>query len=728
MSESASRTSGSQVLRPRARLIRTLGDELISSEIVAISELVKNSYDADATRVMIRFCPPLEPGAGSIEILDNGHGMSLETIRTVWLEPANPLRKREQRSELFRRRVLGEKGIGRFASARLARFLEIVTRRTGSASEVKALFDWSLFENDDKYLDEIEILWEETDSTEILPGGTMRFLWPEGCSADDDQTHGTILRMEGVRSSWGQEQFVALRTSLSRLISPFEGSDDEAPFRIFLHLPEEFQGLAGAVEPSEILSNPHYVIRGIIDKDGGYDLEIEGSNLKVARQTRSGRFRVPSSPNGNTESRAPECGPFWLELRVWDRDTPSLRELANQYHSSVTDVRRDLNAAAGINIYRDRFRVLPYGEPRNDWLRLDLRRVQNPTTHLSNNQIVGYVLITSDENPELRDQSNREGLMETRAFSDLQCLLKQVLVYIETIRYDVRREEQNTEKPTGLMFGMELTDISDYVRREYPNDTTLDMMITQRSSDIEVNVSKIAQMLSRYRNLSTLGQLIDAVLHDGRTPLTKIGNESIIGLRNSRRITDPNNKKQVEKHFNAIIAYKDILASLFARIEPFGGRKRPRPSSQSLEDLIRNAFSILESDIRELHVDIQIPDTNTLLIVDQSEIQLIFINLLQNSLYWLHNVPIDQREISISIRNIPEERVEVIFSDSGPGVPQDIRDLIFDPYFSTKPDGIGLGLSIVGETLAEYYSGTLELIDSDLLPGASFRIRMGRRN
>ena len=106
----------------------------------------------------------------------------------------------------------------------------------------------------------------------------------------------------------------------------------------------------------------------------------------------------------------PQCGPFSIELRVWDRD--ALGCLAHERGATITDVRRDLDAAAGINIYRDGFRVLPYGEPRNDWLRLDLRRVQNPAMRLSNNQIMGYVLISADKNSQLRDQSNREGLIE----------------------------------------------------------------------------------------------------------------------------------------------------------------------------------------------------------------------------------------------------------------------------------------------------------------------------
>src|SRR5215813_4222664 len=98
MAEPASRISGTHALRPRARILRTFGDELISSETVAVIELVKNSYDADATRVLVRFAAPLEVGSGTIDVIDDGHGMSTETVTDVWMEPATLFRAVERRS------------------------------------------------------------------------------------------------------------------------------------------------------------------------------------------------------------------------------------------------------------------------------------------------------------------------------------------------------------------------------------------------------------------------------------------------------------------------------------------------------------------------------------------------------------------------------------------------------------------------------------------------------
>ena len=125
-----------------------------------------------------------------------------------------------------------------------------------------------------------------------------------------------------------------------------------------------------------------------------YDLSIRLRG-QTEFESVSGQFVFP-------DEHKPQCGPFDIELRVWDREAEDLAELVEVSGSTLKDVRRDLDAVAGINVYRDGFRVFPYGEPRNDWLRLDLRRVQKPPVRLSNNQIMGYVAISADRNPQFR--------------------------------------------------------------------------------------------------------------------------------------------------------------------------------------------------------------------------------------------------------------------------------------------------------------------------------------
>lgn len=720
MAEPISGATEPEVFRPRAHLLRTLGDELISSETVAVIELVKNAYDADATHVIVRFQEPLEIGQGQIEVIDNGHGMSLETVQHAWMEPATRLKKHQSRSRRLQRRVLGEKGIGRFAAVRLANSLEVVTRHVGTDSEIWAFFDWSQFDDEEKYLDQVKVTWEERELKEICPDGIFQSL-----GLTNQAPHGTILRMKELRTTWEEKQVQELYIGLSRLILPVSGQEELSPadtFEVYLQFPLPFETQSGKVEPPEILMRPHYMLTGHVDQEGHYNLMIK---LKEADDPEviQGQFVL-------RQKHLPRCGPFRVELRVWDRDSTSINETAQEHGSTVRDVRRDLNNAAGISIYREGFRVLPYGESHNDWLRLDLRRVQNPTMRLSNNQIVGYVLISADDNPDLRDQSNREGLIEGPALDDLRELSELVISELETRRYNARRSADEFKiGKRGLFVDFNLAAVHDLAKQRYPDDTELIALVEDKEKDLERRVAEVQAVLGRYRRLATLGQLIDTVLHEGRTPVAKISNAANLGLRDIERVGGDYNEliHKVGQRLNFIKRQTGILSTVFRKIQPFGGRKPGRPKTVRLEQVIADAFSILSEEIAQIGAQIKLPDTDTKVTVDSVEIQLIIINLLQNSLYWLDRVPQEHRQIAVEIRRSSIEEVEILFSDSGPGIQSEFQESIFAPYFSTKPHGVGLGLAIVGDIVSEYYEGKLELIEAGSLPGATFRITLRKR-
>src|SRR6266508_1484013 len=730
MSNGDKQNMTSQVLRPRARLLRTLGDELISNEAVAVIELVKNAYDADATRVLVRFQGPLQLDKGSIEVLDNGHGMSLETIKTAWMEPATLMKKNRPRSEQRHRRVLGEKGIGRFAASRLAGFLEVVTRKHQMDKEVRVFFDWKQFDDEQKYLDQVEVLWEEVPPSEICSGGTLEILrdeaiWGKASALEQEQiSHGTILRMEQLRNSWEKKQFEELATKLARLISPsfeHESLKNKDAFQIYPDLPSPFSHLSGIVGPPQAWQTPHYMIKGDIDDKGNYNLTLKLKGQET-EERKTGQFILG-------DKRLPQCGPFHIELRVWDREAGDLAPLVKEFNSSLSDVRRDLDDVAGINIYRDGFRVLPYGEPRNDWLRLDLRRVQNPTMRLSNNQIMGYILISADANPKLRDQSNREGIMDGPAMDDLNTLTKMVLALVESPRYALRRPETSPIQRGGLFSNLNLSSIRNRIKQQYPQDKELLDVVEAKEVELEHKVAEFQRVLARYMRLSTLGQLVDAVLHDGRAPLAMIKNEAFLGLRDIDR-SDARSSGDLSKsrqRLDLIHTQSDMLSAIFRRIEPFGGRKRGKPEQIILEQIIADAFAVLQSEIDEVGATISLPSTQNLVTEDNAEIQEVIINLLQNSLYWLREVPNDRRRIAVDVQRSPDDAIEIVFADRGPGIEPEIREHIFDAYFSTKPDGVGLGLAIAGQIVADYYDGSLELIETNSLPGATFRITLRRR-
>jgi signal transduction histidine kinase len=745
------KTDQGTALRPRARLLRTLGEELISSEVVAVIELVKNAYDADATRVLIRFTGPLEPDKGCIDVIDDGHGMELETVQTVWMEPATSSKRGTvRRTEKFRRRFLGEKGIGRFASSRLTHELEVVSRKEGSPKEVYGIFDWDQFEDENKFLDQVLVLWEERQPVEVKPGGAIDLLW-----GDDEmpparkREKGTILRMARLKQKWEANHFEALRRSLARLVSPSftkKREDEKDPgFEVTMDLPPEFSQFSSKVEQPPILKHPHYLVSGSIKPDGTFSLlyrtlaeggeeEFKGRFARV--KDAKGRFdlRNVADPRADsderpTETKPIECGLINLELRVWDRD--ELGNVVQKTHSTIQDVRNDLDALAGINIYRDGFRVLPYGEPKDDWLRLDLRRVQNPTLRLSNNQIYGVVQISADTNPRLRDQSNREGLDENQALQDLRDVMTEVLSRLETMRYAARpRATSKSTRPVGGLFaGLDLKPLADYVAKQLPQDKQAKDLVEKTAESFGGHLKEIQTVLGRYQRLATLGQLIDHVLHEGRQPIASINSEAALGLEDVRRAERVGGEfvTKAAGRFTVIRKQGDVLSIAFRRMEPFGGRRRGRPTQLYLEEIIRDAFGIFADDSARLNTKIGLPRTQTLVRVDPAEIQEVIINLLQNSLYWLEQVNEEKREIEVKVERKGQDHVDILFSDSGPGVPPENRELIFEPYFSTKPEGVGLGLSIVGEIVSDYYEGSLQLLDTGPLRGANFLISLRKR-
>lgn len=721
-------------LRPKARIMRAIGDELISSELVAISELVKNSYDADATRVLIRFEEPLEKGKGKVMIMDDGHGMSLDTIRTTWLEPATSFKRKRRKSKSGNRRMLGEKGLGRFGASRLADDLLVISREPETPTEALVYFDWSQFDDDDKYLEQVEIIPEEIEPTDIKKGGDISKLWDVDQSqpSDEEISRGTILLMKGLRINWTRQDFVDLRTKLSRLVSPFANVD----FEIFLQVPNPNSDLSGIIEPSDVFQHPLYQLDGIVNEYGEYKLSIKalGEEVNIEGVT-------PDIPKNYTDFKKNDmsnelfktnCGGFSLSLRAWDKDSESLKKLASEFGTSVRDIRRDLNEIGGISVYRDGFRVLPYGEQGNDWLRLDNRRIQNPGMRIGNDRIAGYVSINSENNPELSDLSNREGIVDSLALKQFKYLITSMLAELEKVRYSLRHKDSPPKPSPGSIFkDFDLNAVYNYVVNRYPEDDELKRFVSEQKTELDKRVKAAQDVIGRYRRLATLGQIVDAVLHEGRPLLLRMANQLEDGLEITKQIDESDCVKSVSRIYailEEVSKRRDNLTTVFRRIEPFGGRRRGRPKEVIFEHLVRESFAIFAGDLRRSNIKVTYPESEHNVTVDSAEIQEVFINLILNSIYWLNEMPKDSRQILVTVNQYTDGELEVIFSDSGPGV-KDLEhpDIIFHPYFSLKPNGTGLGLNVVGEIVYDYYDGEVLLLEDGPLSGLTFRILFKRR-
>ncbi|WP_454048784.1 sensor histidine kinase [Cellulomonas sp. Marseille-Q8402] len=733
--------SGSGALRPKARLLRTLGSDLISSDKVALIELVKNSYDADASVVLIRFHGPLEEAKGHIEVWDDGHGMDVATLQRSWLDIATDTKRRRPRSE-GGRRVLGEKGIGRLAAARLGQEMMLVTRMT-DADEVKLLIDWTDFDREDAYLDQIEVAWE-VGAPEIFSDAGSSV---DTFSAAEKETwhhgRGTLVQIDHLSRAWDRDDLLELRTALTRLIRPRPGvgssiartGDAEPDFQVILELvdvDEGLQDLAGPVEPSSELQTPHYSLTGTVDTHGA-------ATLRYTQQDPPLEEDLGTKQLWTDAKRSPQAGPFDFELNVWDRDKTAIRrtlqetdaESAAPSAKDLKGFRDTLSEVAGVSIYRDGFRVLPFGESGDDWLGLDLRRVQTPTRRVSNNQVVGHVFVGADTNEGLKDQTNREGILASAAYSDLQTLVRAALNELETRRYTARHPTtEPAESKGGLFERFDLGEVRAALAQSYPGDKRLIGLIDEKNRDIQEGVAEVQNVLSRYSRLATLGALIDRVLHDGRTVVTRIKNLARFGARDldKKNLTDGEKITIAARAMSDTTAQADLLSSLFRQIEPFGGRKRGRPKEISTDYVIDKAIAILQQEAEDCSVELIREGDPVVVKIDEAELLTVLINLIQNAIYWTSTQSKgSERKVICIARLNDDSSLSLVVSDSGPGVAESVRAHIFDPYFSSKPEGVGLGLSIVGNLVEDIYEGQLVLVDEGPLDGATFEATFRRR-
>ncbi len=707
---------GSFVFKPRARLIKTIGEELISNDNVAITELVKNCYDAGSPIVDITFQGVVKTKeklvkkgkkesptnvnyiakeGAAIIILDEGIGMDFGTVQKAWMEPATNFKKKEE-NKITYRRFTGEKGIGRFASAKLSSKLELITKKEGQ-NEIVVNFDWNDFSNEDNYLEDVRIEWTIRPAQEI-------------------KNSGTILKLLELNEDWDETKIAELRVALSRLLNPIVPTED---FLISLNLPNVFDtSLSGIIERPETLNKPNYYIKGSITNDGHPIDIVFYSKNKGAEET----LVLPEKLF--TFNRQYSAGPFTFEFKIWNRDDENLSTIASETNSLIKNVRKDLDDLCGISIYRDNIRVLPYGNHNNDWVRLDIRRVNNPTLRLSNNQIVGYISIGLETNPLLKDQSNREGIVESQAFEDIKDYVKLILNEVEQRRYNERpRENQTTGTSKSSLFEkFSLNSLTVAIKEKLPEHKEVIELINQKDNEIQEAISKVQEIISRYRRLSSLGQLIDTILHDGHGLLNIIDLNSKLLLKEIHK--EDINRIELEEIVNSLQTTREEFAQLFKRIAPFGGRKRGRPKKIVLEEVINNQFYLFREDLTRLNIHHFVPQTKHEVTMDEAELGIIFMNLIQNSIYWLETVDSERR---IDVQTYDEEDgLCILFSDNGPGIKVGTEQSIFDPYFSTKPDGIGLGLTIVGELVSEY-NGDFMLVENEIQNGACFKIKLRYR-
>ena len=688
--------TGAAKMRPRARLISLIGEELISDEAVAVVELVKNAYDADASTVKVRFegDDPLHPE--SLIVSDDGIGMSLDTVLSGWFEPGTATKRKNSKSP-GGRVYQGAKGVGRFAAARLAGALYLETKLRGTDEAVTVLLEFGEF-GEDRYLDEVEIQYEVRKLPQLAPG--------------------TTLTLMGLRKKkeWNHDDFETLHNRLSRLISPF---GDVKDFSIELIVPG-FPEFTGEVQAHELIRKPIYRLTGSLESDGTFS-----GTIKVNDQT----VRELKDHHVGKRGEHVGCGGFSVEFRAWDRDRVGLSSLMLKYNLGLQEIRRILSEYSGVSIYRDGFRVQPYGSPGNDWLGLDNRSRQSPTNRLANNQIVAAIRCSRETNPEIVDRTTREGLVHNFAYDQLMEWVVRVLALLEEERYKARpREETRVDEVQTLFEVFDLAPVVEEADRQLGKQHPVTKLVRKSDTEIREGVRRLQEHYSRLLMTAGIGQLVDLVIHEIGAPIGRINREIVHLEKKFMKQLDDDELSEVQKSIGAIKGWLEQVVVLRARLDPKTAGKRGRATTFSVQEEIYGNLLLFESLLSKKKIDAKLHSPSDPLVVKMTRSALgqILANLLDNSVYWLTRHHGDGKGGRIDITlNVLEHGFRIIYCDDGPGVDESNREAMFDPYFSTKENGMGLGLFIARQVIEPY--GKLIYRDDCRLSGACFEATFERR-
>ncbi|OIQ99430.1 sensor protein FixL [mine drainage metagenome] len=725
--------------RPRARIIRTIGDRLISGPEAAVIELVKNSYDADAKKVRITFFPPLRAGQGEILFEDDGHGMSLSDIQEKWMEPATS-DKKDRRESPKGRKLLGSKGIGRFAAARLGGYLELISTAQTQPPQAPGLYektriaelDWNIFDKA-RYLDDVAFSVETT----VTQGPTA-----------------TILRIFSLRDDWAEEAITRLHHELRRLVSPSESKEGE-PFKIVLDLSrcnKENSGFDGSsfvelsggeeqggkvsdepyeVRPFPVLEACDYAVDGIFDESGTFEGTM--TIRRAGKEAEPIRLTVPLK-----EGEDP-CGIVLVRLNIFDREATSIRSTAEKAgfgHLGVREARKLLDSIAGVAIYREGFRVRPYGDAENDWLTLDAKRVQNPSLKIGRNQVAGTVVVDDEDASQLMERSSREGLEENGSFRRLQSLILTLLAeVIEPRRRKFRiAAGLDARKQSGFREVLNQAELS-WAKKLFEKlpegeRDEAQKVISRESERLTGYLKDLEERQAQLEAQVTLGTIIGEVMHQGNTPLAFIETE-VARLQKwwpalfNDTPEAQEDRADVPKILNGMRGSAMSLRELFNALRPLAGARRGEPKIYFVKQVVDNTIYLFRTKADAIGLQFQVGQETSALTVKgyPEDLATALTNLIDNAMYWLQHRSIQSPHITITASDAQSEKVTLFVQDNGHGVPEEFQDQLFDIGFTLKPSGTGLGLSIAREAIFRS-GGELRLADSDV--GARFAITLPR--
>lgn len=734
-------------IRPYARLITMLGDQLIRDETIALSELIKNAYDADASWVKIslnNFNDDFTARAdSSIVIEDNGNGMNKDILEKDWLNPATPVKlKNKQNDPLTQkgRYIQGEKGIGRFAVFKLGRVVSITTRRQskdisnrfvdeGELKESTLYYDFARYDDDflseqgkarELFLDDLRVEFSQTDP-KVFKCRPLKLGMEKNLTTG---THGTRIEISKLRGTWSKYKFNKVCSQTSDL-QPLLKVSKDTDFRIYFYVNDEWY--------QDDSQNNNLKVLNLLNNKAVFKVE-EGVFLQEKRSFSFKLNGVPTTFSFDdpevqglylykqlySSMMRKECGDFKFDFFLFDFAGGPTQP--PKYHLDRED--KSLLKKHRIYLYRDDIRVMPYGSPEDDWLNVDvIRGTKRADTFLSNDQTVGWIFITQKDNPGLKDKTNREGLIEGDGEFDAFKFNVQILLAWLRAKPYARYLASNRKKAENELSSGDRMDA--FIRRariQADGDPEMLKFVNSFKQKYDKEHSVFEQRIRKTENLAAVGLSVETASHD-LMMLLRRSLDQLDGIIQDLIIHKDVDSTILQQSLEGIRGQLGMVETQMGDIQLLFPSSKGRSKIVDVREIIDKVFNIYKRVLtrNSINVDYEVDSNPIRVRVTDAVLLQLFINLFDNALWWLQTTDGD-RKILITFDG---ENQRVIFSDNGPGVREEDAPYIFDAFFSGKGlEGRGLGLYIARQLL-DRFGYSIELTEDPedkKLKGANFVI------
>ncbi len=714
-----------------AGIINRLGKELVGRHETAVSELVKNAYDADAIEVKLIFEDAWQPN-GKLYIEDNGVGMTREQLINGFMRLSSSEKIHNPISERYNRTRAGKKGIGRFATQRLGNKLTIITQTLEAESAIRITINWDEFATDKDLL-------SITNQIEVIP---------------KTKDEGTDLIIEGLREGWSDAMIKRVFRYTSDLLQPFPLSKKRKK--------EEKQRTDPGFKSSYYRKHENDITPIIDEEEAIYKhsvAEIEGYILEDGQgcwSLKSNKLNIPEEVFLIGKSREKEDSKFSFIKDVHFKCYYFIWESSLLPPQSLSFIREIANERGGIRLYRNGFRVLPYGERGNDWIGLDesVRKRVILAPH-ANNNFFGFVEITDKQGLLFDETSSREGLIENDALHELSDFIYRSIVSATqkvaeirgrkgtTSQKDWKKEDENpTEKVDAA-----IKDLETIVETESSNNTSDSENTSSKIKDVVIKLKDEREREKQYyeedrkrlidennmlRILAGLGLVIGEFVHEVKRFLPAFDADTTF-IKDAVKAY-PEALKRAErldtnlKSFTVYTSYFDkaISQNVLRELKPV-----------DLRDVVNDFEEVIENDIKRSGITFHKPVFTAFDLyttpMHPSEWASILFNFYTNSKKAIKR---KQAKGEILIKcGKDDKNVFLEFSDNGDGIPKENEELIFNAFFTTSSaaghatseseslTGTGLGLKIVKDII-ESYGGSIYVMNSEMNFNTTLRIEI----